>query len=71
MTYTSFIKKLKALLNEVDDIVCDLEEKKSTIEDKAYDRESGENTEREQERIETLESQIEFLEDLQNMEVIE
>ncbi len=71
MTYTSFIKKLKALLDEVDDIVCDLEEKKTAIEDKAYDRESGENTEREQERIETLESQIEFLEDLQNMEVIE
>lgn len=71
MTYASFIKKLNALLNEVDDIVCDLEEKKSAIEDKAYDRESGENTEREQERIETLEAQIEFLEDLQNMEVIE
>lgn len=66
MTFKGFVSKVNYLLMEVDDLITELEEKKSAIEDKAYDRESGENTEKELERIEALENQITFLEDFRD-----
>lgn len=66
MTFKQFVSKVNDLLLEVDDLITELEEKKSAIEEKAYDRESGENTEKELEKIETLENQITFLEDFRD-----
>ena len=66
MTFKGFLSKVTDLLLEVDDLITELEEKKSEIEEKAYDRASGENTEKELEKIEKLETQITFLEDFRD-----
>ena len=54
MTKKQIESKMEQLENEInkfdEEYIPALEEKKSKIEDKAYERESGENTEKEQEK---------------------
>jgi len=70
MTKAQVQAKMDALQNEIDkieeDYIPKFEEKKQAIEDKAYDRDSGENTEKEQEKIEKIESQINALEEVRD-----
>lgn len=62
------IQKINELIEELDDhkssVIEALEAKKGAIEDKADERKSGENTDREWERMEELEDKISEVEDL-------
>ena len=48
------VEVLENLQEKIEERIETLEDKKSAIEEKAYERESGENTERELERIEAI-----------------
>ena len=57
--YTKKLQKLfdnlDSIRNEIEQLKETMEEDKTKIEEKAYERESGENTEKEQEKIDRLE----------------
>ena len=54
--------KLNAIMENINDIISDLEEKRDSIKDKAYDEDIG-MTKREQERYYEIDEQISNLED--------
>ena len=54
--------KLNAIMENIDDIISELEEKRDSIKDKAYDEDRG-MTKREQERYYEINEQINNLED--------
>lgn len=70
MTKAQIEQKMESLQNEInkieDNYIPDLEEKKSNIEEKAFERESGENTDKELEKIEKYESRITALEEIRD-----
>ena len=69
----SIKQRLESILNKIEEIDClmeelknDCEEKISTIEQKAFERESGENTEHEQTKIDQHTEVIGYLEEADN-----
>ena len=59
---TAQCDKLNAIMENIDDIILELEEKRDSIKDKAYDEDRG-MTKREQERYYEIDEQISNLED--------
>ena len=59
---TAQCDKLNAIMENINDIISDLEEKRDSIKDKAYDEDIG-MTKREQERYYEIDEQISNLED--------
>ena len=59
---TAQCDKLNAIMENINDIILDLEEKRDNIKDKAYDEDRG-MTKREQERYDEIDEQISNLED--------
>jgi prefoldin subunit 5 len=55
------VEMLEDIQMKIEDKIELLEERKQAIEDKAYERESGELTDREQERIDNIDEEIETL----------
>lgn len=70
MTKKQIETKKEELQNEInkfdEEYIPNLETKKEKIEDKANERESGENTEKEQGKIEKIEEQISLLEEIKD-----
>ena len=59
---TTQCDKLNAIMENINNIISDLEEKRDSIKDKAYDEDRG-MTKREQERYYEIDEQISNLED--------
>ena len=59
---TAQCDKLNAIMENIDDIISELEEKRDSIKDKAYDEDRG-MTKREQINYDDLDEQISSLED--------
>lgn len=68
VTLSSIEKEIELVNDKIaeieDELLPPLENKKADIEEKAWERESGENTEKEQEKIEKIENLISSLEEL-------
>lgn len=56
-------EKINALMEEIEELKDELQEKHDAIEEKQYDRESGENTEKEIEKMDLIDNQIGNLEE--------
>ena len=62
-------EKINALMTEIEEIQEELQEKFNAIEEKQFDRDSGEPTEKEQEKMDLIDSQMNnFAECYDNLE---